>query len=109
MRTIIILGIVFLVVLGIIFGGIILIKNQTSRPTGEDELCSDGVTYCTEDIGTECSELGCPSGTKYVGSLNSDKYYECRCGWAKNIAEDNIVCFQTKEEAILQERTESLC
>jgi len=48
---------------------------------------------------TACTELGCPGNTMYVGSKNSDKYYECSCGWAKNIKSENLVCFKSGEEA----------
>lgn len=35
----------------------------------------------------------------FVGSKNSDKYHSPSCGYAKNIKSENIVCFQSREEA----------
>ena len=56
-----------------------------------------------------CIELGCETGSIYVGSINSDKYYECRCGWAKTISLGNIICFATDAEALADNRTKSEC
>jgi len=46
-----------------------------------------------------CYDLGCEEGSEYVGSVNSDKYYECSCHYAKRIKIENIVCYETKEQA----------
>jgi hypothetical protein len=46
-----------------------------------------------------CVELGCPSGTKFVGSKNSDKYHYCSCRYAKKIKKENLICFESKKEA----------
>ncbi len=51
------------------------------------------------DIGSECIKLGCPEGTMLVGSVNSDKYHECTCRYAKKILKDNLVCFKSEQEA----------
>ena len=32
-----------------------------------------------------CLELGCSYGDIYVGSVNSDKYYDCDCHYAERI------------------------
>ena len=46
-----------------------------------------------------CTDLGCPSDTLYVGSINSDKYYSCDCGYAHQINSENIHCFDSHSEA----------
>ena len=46
-----------------------------------------------------CLELGCSENTRYVGSINSDKFYYCTCHYADRIHEENIICFETKQEA----------
>jgi len=57
-----------------------------------------------QDItGDNCVDLGCPEGTIYVGSKNSDKYHECSCRYAKNIAEKNLNCFTSRKDAQRQE------
>ncbi len=53
-----------------------------------------------EDETKNCISLGCPQDTKYVGSAKSDKYYKCGCRWAKIIDKENLVCFETDQEAL---------
>ena len=45
----------------------------------------------------------------FVGSKNSTKFYAPNCSWAKSIKPENLVCFQTAQEALDQGRTESKC
>lgn len=53
-----------------------------------------------QDItGDDCVDLGCPEGTIYVGSKESNKYHECSCRYAKNIAEKNLNCFTSRKDA----------
>lgn len=61
------------------------------------------------DTGNACVELGCSEDDVYVGSVNSDKYYECSCRYAKNINPENIVCFKSDEEALADGRVKSEC
>ena len=56
-----------------------------------------------------CVELGCPSNSIFAGSKNSDKYYNCDCGWAKSINPENLVCFATDAEALSDGRVKSEC
>jgi hypothetical protein len=58
---------------------------------------------------TACIELGCDLDTIYVGSVNSDKYYECDCRYAKAVLPDNIACFDSDEDAVSQGYTKSDC
>ncbi len=53
--------------------------------------------------GDPCLDLGCPKGTIYVGSINSDKYHDCDCRHAKNIAEKNLNCFISRDDAKRQD------
>lgn len=46
-----------------------------------------------------CVKLGCPAGTMFVGSKNSDIYHYCSCEWAEKIKPSNLICFESKEEA----------
>ncbi len=62
----------------------------------EDEEIEESVK---EEVQPDCVNLGCPEGTKAVGSKNSDKWHYCNCKWAKRIKEENLVCFKTTEEA----------
>ena len=74
-------GIVIVIIVAVVIGIILLNKSSVS------------------DEDNQCTELGCSSNTVYVGSINSDKYYECSCRWAKNINPENIVCFNSEQEA----------
>jgi len=56
-----------------------------------------------------CQDLGCPEGTVYVGSINSDKYYICDCHYAKRINPENIICFTSDEEAQSKNYTKVEC
>ncbi|MBD3389146.1 MAG: hypothetical protein GF416_08635 [Candidatus Altiarchaeales archaeon] len=42
-----------------------------------------------------CVALGCPEGTKFVASRNSDKYHSCGCEWAAKISEKNLLCYDS--------------
>ena len=55
-------------------------------------------------------QLGCESSNaQYVGSINSDKYYICDCHYSKRIKPENIICFDSDEEAINQGYTKVDC
>jgi hypothetical protein len=56
-----------------------------------------------------CIELGCPENSIYVGSINSDKYYECECHYADSIKLENLICFSSESEAESTGRTKSEC
>jgi len=51
------------------------------------------------EITRSCVELGCPMGTKFVGSKNSDKYHYCTCRYAKRIKPENLLCFSDEKDA----------
>ncbi|OYT40298.1 MAG: hypothetical protein B6U86_04260 [Candidatus Altiarchaeales archaeon ex4484_43] len=48
---------------------------------------------------TICADLGCPPGTKFVGSKSSNRYHHCDCRYAKRIKPENIICFSSKRDA----------
>jgi len=60
-------------------------------------------------INNECLEIGCSAYDIFVGSINSDKYYECNCRYAKNINPENIICFVNDQEALADGRVKSEC
>ena len=49
-----------------------------------------------------CLELGCPIGTDFIGSRNSDLFHECSSSHAKRINEENRICFKSASEAVAQ-------
>tara|TARA_Y100000310_G_scaffold343691_1_gene452511 strand:+ start:1120 stop:1428 length:309 start_codon:yes stop_codon:yes gene_type:complete len=99
MRTLYIIIIILLIIAGSSF---YLFSKYSPAPIGDEEDNSN-------IINNECLEIGCPSGSIYAGSINSDKYYECKCRWAKSVNEENLVCFSTDAEALADSRTKSEC
>jgi len=52
-----------------------------------------------KEISNSCTKLGCSEQSLYVGSINSDKYYECDCYYADRIKPENIICFVNEADA----------
>ena len=83
-------------------------NKTTNETTDQTQKEKEDMTEI-EQIKQECVELGCEQGSVYIGSKNSDKFYYCNCRWAETISPENIVCFETKQEALDDNRTESEC
>lgn len=66
-------------------------QPETSVPETPQEQTPSGDSACVA--------LGCPEGTNYVGSINSDKYHTCSCRYALQIHVGNVNCFKDKAEA----------
>ena len=47
----------------------------------------------------ECISLGCDENTKVIGNKNSLVYHYCYCTFASRIKKENLVCFNSEEEA----------
>ena len=62
------------------------------------KLSKLGIWSKEETAGDPCVSLGCAENN-VVGSKNSDKWHYCNCKWAKRIKKENLVCFNTTEEA----------
>ena len=98
------IGFIFLIVIGaILFGLDIAQKKAAEAASGNKNSSSNSNSE------ESCVQLGCPEGTKYVGSINSDKYYTCDCRFAKQINEENIACFSSDEDAQSLDYTKSDC
>ena len=84
--------------------------NESSEETSQDEKQEEkqNETSLTNNK-QRCVELGCEEGSVYIGSVNSDKYYECTCHYAERIHPENIICFKTKAEAESDDRVLSEC
>lgn len=46
-----------------------------------------------------CEDLGCPEGSKYIASSESNVYHECSSGYAQTILPQNRICFYNASEA----------
>ena len=86
MKYILIFLIALVVILGVLF---VFVAKQHETVKGE--------AYAEACVG-----LGCPNGTMFVGSKNSNKFHECTSRHAKNILPENIVCFNTQEDAAMK-------
>jgi len=49
-----------------------------------------------------CTALGCDEQAQFVGSANSNKYHSCCSTFARMISKDNLVCFRSRNEAIIK-------
>jgi len=69
-----------------------------------------GIFYWNKDVPqASCTKLGCNENAKYVGSINSDKYYLCDCHYANRINSENIVCFNSDKDATSKGHVKSDC
>jgi hypothetical protein len=84
------------------------IRHTTVESTTATTSSTD-TTSTVQPGDPECEELGCPYGTNFVGSKNSDKYHYCSCSYAKSINSTNLVCFNNTEEAEEKGYTQSSC
>ena len=73
--------------------------TSTSGATTTTSTTTTTTSTTTLQETDACTELGCPAGTEFVGSINSDRYHYCWCRSAKRINPENLVCFSNKEEA----------
>lgn len=90
--------ILLLVIIGIFIGIFTYITLNYEQDTLKPSLKQN----TTQTNQQACINLGCNESTIYTGSINSDKYYPCTCSYAKRIKPENIICFQSKEQAELE-------
>ncbi len=124
---------IFIIIIILLFGvlaGIIYLNNQADQGNQDNQIIggdkdehdcigSAGYTWnntkqeCVreweETLKQECINLGCEQNMLFVGSKNSDKYYNCDCGWAKTINPENLICFASDEQALADNRIKSEC
>ncbi len=95
----IVIAIVTLLILGFVIGIFFV----------ADALRDIGVIVSEEDKLVSCTDLGCPKTAKYVGSANSNVYHKCDCNYALAILPENRLCFDSANEAELQEYRSGSC
>ena len=101
MKTSYIILIILVIIFGIVGTSIYLISRSPYEPT-------IGVNSSGK-LDNSCIEIGCGPLDIYAGSINSNKYYECKCRWAKTVNPENLVCFATDAEALAENRVKSEC
>ena len=116
-------ALIFLIIFGGIFIGLAvglfyIVGDEESLFCATDtKICDDGVILVRsgancefkECPGKACRDLGCEIGSRFVGSINSDKFYECDCKWAKQINKENLVCFTSEKNSLADGRIRSAC
>ncbi len=91
-------------------GALIYVLSSPSPINNKDTTAPNNtITNNTASEPNSCLALNCSSSAKYVGSVNSDKYYVCDCRYAKNINPENIVCFSSDAEALSKDYTKIQC
>jgi len=73
--------------------------STTSIPATAVITTIPTITTTSTTQPTICADLGCPPGTKFVGSKSSNRYHHCDCRYAKRIKPENIICFSSKRDA----------
>ncbi|MCA9364478.1 MAG: hypothetical protein KC736_01145 [Candidatus Moranbacteria bacterium] len=103
----------FIIIMGAIAcfqGGMVYSKDQAKEKPLVIEtppMCEEVPTKPQETLSkdkatmSETQEVASTEKTSclYVGSKNSDKYYPPSCSFAKRIKPENLMCFQSDEEA----------
>jgi len=93
----IIAPIIVVIVIIALFAGYHLIKIY--------KAAQEGPVVPTEEGGPPvpgliiCEDLGCPEGSQYIGSSESNVYHECSSGYAQTILPQNRMCFYNATEA----------
>ena len=100
----------FILTLSVMFG-MFLVYDYLDDWRSEQLIDNPGFTPGTVPEGAliSCTDLGCPQGTAYTGSSNSNLYHGCNCFYAKTILPGNRVCFNSQEEAISQGKKAGNC
>lgn len=89
-----------------------VVQNHTCPKCIEIEcpkLTCPKINISCPELVDSCILLGCPYGTKFVASVNSDKYHDCTCHFAKRISEKNRVCYEIESQALLDGKRPSDC
>ena len=56
-----------------------------------------------------CMHFGCPEGSAFLASKNSDLFHTCQCRYANRIREENLLCYATAEQAQADGKNSSGC
>ncbi len=88
---------IILVLIILIFIGLFILGNVLNNAFQKNN--SESENKSTKDSEKTCTDFGCEPGSKYIGSINSDKFYTCDCHYANRIHSKNIICFKSKSEA----------
>jgi hypothetical protein len=66
--------------------------ENIQQDTAPEDIITSGMLACVE--------MGCPLGTKYIGSSMGEVYHDCITSQARSIKADNRVCFTSADDAI---------
>ena len=91
----------------------LVIEKPAETPSG-GQNCQNN----TQDVSGEASKsIQSAKGTAtmntskcaFVGSRSSDKFYVPSCSWAKRIKPENLVCYNSEQDALAKGKTKSDC
>lgn len=83
----------------------IVIESQVNTQFSPQDVNLSNFEPKKDTSATEITKNKC----NFVGSKNSDKIHALSCTWAKRIKEENIVCFESIEEAKNKKYKEGSC
>ncbi len=86
------------------------LQQTTTTCTICDKSVQDNIIlYNISASVDECALLGCPPGSILVASAGSDIYHVCGCRYAKSISHQNIVCYSSAADALLDHKRPHDC
>ena len=89
-----------IVIVGI--SAIIFISNWAEKYSGT-------VPSNVSENEQECLKIGCPENTTVVGSISTQFYYYCTCSNSKKINSSDLICFKSRQEAVLNQFYKGYC
>lgn len=95
------IGVFVLVLLTILFMFVLYMVLDEWRANQQISPANQPQALLTEGM-LACVELGCPPGTQFVGSRQSDLYHECDSSYARAIKKENLLCFKDASDAVAQ-------
>ena len=77
-----------------------MIKNgHAAAKSFKPDIKYDHLFRSTSNPTDNCINLGCPKDTQLVGNKKSLVYHYCYCTYADRISKENLICFNSVDEA----------
>ena len=77
-----------------------MVKNgHAMAKSYKPDIKYDNILRSASNPINECVTLGCPENTQLVGNKKSLVYHYCYCTYASRISRENLICFNSVEEA----------
>ena len=100
-KTLIILVIAVIVIVGVIFASGIFSGSNDSNLSGNDNSSNvEKVEPTTNNNDSDSSGSSSSSDTVYWASAKAEKFHNPSCEWAQKIKDSNKIVYQSREDAI---------